>query len=89
MSGPGASPGAAHAGNVVLLKGQGALMTNVQAVFIAAAILFAGGAIATAVGILAYATNSAYGDAGFVPGAIAMLAGAILGIHALLKMRNT
>ncbi len=48
-------------------------MTNAQVVLIAAAILFAGGAIACAVGILAIAT-----EGGPIPGLIAMIVGAVL-----------
>ncbi|MDP6543622.1 MAG: hypothetical protein QGH60_06480 [Phycisphaerae bacterium] len=63
-------------------------MTNAQTKLIAAAIVFGSGAVATAVGILAMATHPYQGEVGPVPGAIAMLAGLILGVHALKQMNT-
>ncbi|MBL7221848.1 MAG: hypothetical protein ISS69_17195 [Phycisphaerae bacterium] len=61
-------------------------MTNAQTKLIAATIVFGSGAVALAIGFLATATNSNTGEAGPIPGLIAMVAGLWLGVHALRNM---
>jgi len=63
-------------------------MTNAQTKLIAAAIVFGSGAVALAVGFLATATNSSTGEAGPIPGLIAMVAGLWLGVKALNQMNT-
>ena len=63
-------------------------VTNAQAALLAAAILVAGGAIAAAIGYLAFATDFHRGQYAGQIGAAAALVGLVIGIVALVKMRK-